>query len=142
MYLVYNTITNLTTQDEQAECFRSVAAQLEPGGHFVVEVVVPDLRRLPPGSATRVFATGPGYVAFDEYTDLAAQQATSHHWWIADGGVDRFSTPFRYVWPSELDLMARIAGLALRERWADWTRTAFTGESAQHVSVWKKPLDG
>jgi len=89
-----------------------------------------------------VFATAPDYVGFDEYTDLVAQQATSHHWWFAGDRVGRFSTPFRYVWPSELDLMARLAGLAFRERWSTWTREPFTNESAQHVSVWTKPIEG
>jgi SAM-dependent methyltransferase len=142
VYLVYNTITNLTTQDEQVACFCNAAAHLEPGGCFVIEVGVPDLRRLPPGSRTRVFAAAPTYLGFDDYTDLAAQQATSHHWWFAGGRVGRFSTPFRYVWPSELDLMARLAGLTLRERWSTWTREPFTSESTQHVSVWTKTGEG
>ena len=142
VYLVYNTITNLTTQDEQVACFVNAAAHLEPDGCFVIEVGVPDLRRLPPGERTRVFAHAPGYVAFDEYTDLVEQQATSHHWWIGRDGVGRFSTPFRYVWPSELDLMARLAGLILRERWSTWTREPFTSESTQHVSVWTKAGQG
>jgi SAM-dependent methyltransferase len=142
VYLVYNTITNLTTQDEQVACFANAAAHLEPGGCFVIEVGVPDLRRLPPGERTRVFATAPEYVGFDEYTDLVAQQATSHHWWFAGDDPGRFSTPFRFVWPSELDLMARLAGLTLRERWSGWTRKPFTGESIQHVSVWTRPLEG
>jgi SAM-dependent methyltransferase len=142
VYLVYNTITNLTTQDEQVACFRNAAAHLEPGGCFVIENGVPDLRRLPPGARTRVFATAPDYVGFDEYTDLVAQQATSHHWWFAGDRCDRFSTPFRYVWPSELDLMARLAGLSLGERWSTWTRDPFTNDSAQHVSVWIRDREG
>jgi SAM-dependent methyltransferase len=142
VYLVYNTITNLTTQDEQVACFRNAAEHLQPGGCFVIENGVPDLRRLPPGVRTRVFATAPDYVGFDEYTDLVAQLATSHHWWFAGDRVGRFSTPFRYVWPSELDLMARLGGLTLGERWSTWTRQPFTDESAQHVSVWRKPAEG
>ena len=139
VYLVYNTIGNLTTQDQQVACFVNAAAHLEPGGCFVIEVEVPDLRRLPPGEDARVFSHAPGYVGYDRYTDLVAQQATSHHF-VADGSrVSEFSTPFRYVWPSELDLMAQIAGMSLRDRWSDWDRSAFTGESTAHVSVWEKP---
>ena len=141
VYLVYNTIGNLTTQDQQVACFVNAAAHLEPGGCFVIEVEVPDLRRLPPGEDARVFSHAPGYVGYDRYTDLVAQQATSHHF-VADGShVNEFKTPFRYVWPSELDLMAQIAGMSLRERWADWDRSPFTGESTSHVSVWEKTND-
>jgi hypothetical protein len=104
----------------------------------VIEVGVPDLRRLPPGEDARVFSHAPGYVGYDRYTDLVAQQATSHHF-VADGSGGREDrTPFRYVWPSELDLMARLAGMSLRDRWADWDRSTFTGESTSHVSVWEK----
>jgi SAM-dependent methyltransferase len=138
VYLVFNTIGNLTTQDEQVACFANAAAHLEPGGCFVIEVGVPDLRRLPPGEDARVFSHAPGYVGYDRYTDLVAQQATSHHF-VADGsGVRELRTPFRYVWPSELDLMARLAGMSLRDRWAGWDRAPFTGESTSHVSVWGK----
>jgi SAM-dependent methyltransferase len=138
VYLVYNTIMNLTTQDEQVECFRNVAAHLEPGGRFVIEVVVPALRQLPPGETVRAFSVTPTYLGFDEYVDLAAQTSVSHHYWITDGKLETFSQPFRYVWPSELDLMARLAGLTLRERWSDWNRQSFTGDSPSHVSVWEK----
>jgi SAM-dependent methyltransferase len=139
VYLVFNTIGNLTTQDQQVACFANAAAHLEPGGCFVIEAGVPDLRRLPPGEDARVFSHAPGYVGYDRYTDLAAQLAVSHHF-VADGsGVREFQTPFRYVWPSELDLMARLAGLALRGRWADWNRSPFTEESRSHVSTWEKP---
>jgi SAM-dependent methyltransferase len=139
VYLVFNTIGNLTTQDEQVACFANAAAHLEPGGCFVIEVGVPDLRCLPPGEDARVFSHAPGYVGYDRYTDLVAQQATSHHF-VADGSdVGEFRTPFRYVWPSELDLMARLAGMTRRHRWADWDRSPFTGESTSHVSVWEKP---
>jgi SAM-dependent methyltransferase len=137
-YLVYNTITNLTTQDEQVECFRNVAAHLEPGGCFVIEVGVPDLRRLPPGETVRAFAVSPTYVGFDEYTDMTAQISYSHHYWVVGDRLEIFSAPYRYVWPSELDLMARIAGMTLRERWSGWTREPFTSESTAHVSVWTK----
>ena len=137
VYLVYNTIGNLTTQDQQVACFANAAAHLEPGGCFVIEVGVPDLRRLPPGEDARVFSHAPGYVGYDRYIDLVAQQAMSHHF-TAGGSEDR--TPFRYVWPSELDLMAKLAGLSLRDRWSGWDRTPFTGESESHVSVWEKAV--
>ena len=142
VYLVYNTITNLTTQDAQVECFRNAAAHLEPGGCFVIEVFVPDLRKLPPGETARVFATGRSYVGFDVYTDPVAQVLYSHHWWLDGDRAEVFSAPYRYVWPSELDLMARLAGLSLRERWSNWAREPFTAESTSHVSVWEKPAAG
>ena len=138
VYLVFNTIGNLTTQDEQVACFANAAAHLESGGHFVIEVGVPRLWSLPPGQDAHVFAHAPGYVGYDRYTDLVAQQATSHHFVSRDGDVREFRTPFRYVWPSELDLMARLASMRLRDRWADWDHSPFTGESPSHVSVWQK----
>lgn len=138
VYLVFNTIGNVCTQEAQVDCFLNAAAHLEPGGRFVVEVGVPDLRRLPPGADARVFGHARGYVGYDRYTDLVAQQATSHHF-LADGSTVReLRTPFRFVWPSELDLMARIAGMELEHRWADWDRSPFTGESTSHVSVWRQ----
>ena len=136
-YLVFNTIMNLTTQDEQVACFRNVAAHLEPGGCFVVEVEVPDLRRLPPGETVRAIAVTPTYVGFDEYTDVVNQVVYSHHYRLVDDRWDVFSAPFRFVWPAELDLMARLAGMTLRERWSDWHRQPFTSESTSHVSVWE-----
>ncbi len=136
-YLVANTIMNLTTQDEQVACFQNVAAHLEPGGCFVIEVLVPGLRRLPPGEVFQPFDVSPTHLGFDEY-DVARQGLVSHHYWIDEGRVEVLSPPFRYVWPSELDLMARLAGMSLRERWGGWTREAFTSESAKHVSVWEK----
>jgi SAM-dependent methyltransferase len=137
-YLVRNTIMNLTTQDEQVECFRNVAAHLEPGGCFVIEVEVPELQRLPPGETVRAFTVTPTHLGFDEYVDLAAQISSSHHYWVIDGRLETFSAPFRYVWPSELDLMARLAGMTMRERWSDWNREPFTSHSRSHVSVWEK----
>jgi hypothetical protein len=134
---VYNTIENLTTQDAQVECFRNVAAHLEPGGCFVIEVEVPALQRLPPGETVRPFTVSPTRLGFDEY-DIAAQGLVSHHYWIADGRFEAVSIPFRYVWPAELDLMARLAGMVLRERWSDWERAPFTSDSTKHVSVWEK----
>jgi SAM-dependent methyltransferase len=136
-YLVRNTIMNLTTQDEQVACFQNVAAHLDPGGCFVIEVGVPALQRLPPGETVRPFTLTPAHLGFEGY-DVATQIAFSHHYWVADGRLETFSAPFRYVWPSELDLMARLAGMTLRERWSDWTRAPFTSDSGQHVSVWEK----
>jgi SAM-dependent methyltransferase len=137
-FLVRNTITNLTSQDEQVQCFRTVAAQLESGGCFVIENYIPALQRLPPGETTRVFTATPQHLGFEEY-DIAAQIAVSHHHWVIDGQTETFSSPHRYLWPSELDLMARIAGLTLRERWGSWQREPFTGDSSAHISVWQKP---
>ena len=137
-YLVANTIMNLTTQEEQVACFRNVAAHLEPGGRFVIEVLVPRLQRLPPGETFQLFDVSPTHVGFDEY-DVARQGLVSHHYWIEDGQVELFSPPFRYVWPSELDLMAQLAGMALIERYAGWKREPFTSESEKHVSVWERP---
>lgn len=139
VYLVWNSIGNLLTQDDQVACFANAAGHLEPGGCFLIEVGVPDLRRLPPGEQARVFSHAPGYVGYDRYTDLVAQQATSHHFLANDAGIAETKTPFRYVWPSELDLMARLAGLSLVERWAGWDRSPFSGNSISHVSVWRKP---
>jgi SAM-dependent methyltransferase len=136
-YLVRNTIMNLTSQDEQVACFQNVAAHLEVGGRFVIEVGVPALRRLPPGETVRAFTVTPAHLGFEEY-DVATQIAFSHHWWVTEGEVETLSAPFRYVWPSELDLMARIAGMRLRERWSGWRREPFTSDSGQHVSVWEK----
>ena len=137
-YLVFNTINNLTTQDEQVACFRNVAAHLEPGGCFVIEVGVPELRRLPPGETMHVFDASEGHWGIDEY-DLVNQGLVSHHFSLVDGAIERVSMPFRYVWPSELDLMAELAGMRLRERWSGWKREPFTGESRKHVSVWETP---
>ncbi len=137
-YLVRNTIMNLTTQDEQVECFRNISAHLEPGGCFVIEVMVPELQRLPPGETVRAFTVTSTHLGFDEY-DVAAQGLVSHHYWVVDGQLETFSAPFRYVWPSELDLMARLAGMTWRERWTDWNRAPFTSDSRQHISVWEKP---
>lgn len=138
VYLLRNTIMNLTTQDDQVECFRTVASCLEPGGCFLIEVMVPELQRLPPGETMRLSTVTANHLGFDEY-DVSAQAMVSHHHWVLDGRTETFSAPFRYVWPSELDLMARLAGMVLRHRWADWSGTPFTGESRQHISVWQRP---
>ncbi|WP_207943738.1 class I SAM-dependent methyltransferase [Actinomadura sp. KC345] len=137
-YLVFNTIMNLTAQSAQVDCFRNAAAHLEPGGSFVVEVTVPQLRRLPPGQDVVPFHVSETRWGFDVY-DVATQAMSSHHMEIADGRGEYRSIPFRYVWPAELDLMAQLAGLRLRDRWDGWTREPFTSESLQHVSIWEKP---
>lgn len=137
-YLVYNTINNLTTQDEQVQCFVNVASHLKPGGCFVIEVGIPQLQSLPPGARVRPFTVSPTRLGFDEY-DIASQGLVSHHFWLDGDQYSRLSVPFRYVWPAELDLMARIAGMRLRERWSDWSREPFTSDSTKHVSVWEKP---
>jgi SAM-dependent methyltransferase len=143
-YLVFNTISNVTTQDGQVDVFRNAAAHLRPGGLFLIEVGVPGLRRLPPGQDSVPFAVAPdpagggGYLGFDQY-DVATQQFTSNHVTVSADGKGRFwRIPFRYAWPAEMDLMARIAGLSLKHRWAGWDRSAFTAESTRHVSVWQK----
>jgi SAM-dependent methyltransferase len=137
-YLVFNTIMNLTTQNAQVACFANAAAHLEPGGCFVIEVMVPELQRLPFGETIRPFTITPTRLGFDEY-DLVTQDLVSHHYRAtAENGLEVWSIPFRYAWPAEYDLMARLAGMTLRERWSDWRRQPFTAESAKHVSVWEK----
>jgi SAM-dependent methyltransferase len=139
-YLVFNTIMNLTTQEAQVACFRNVASHLDPGGCFVIEVGIPELQRLPPGERIRAFHVSETRWGFDEI-DVATQALTSHHFELVDGTLERFSAPFRYVWPAELDLMAELAGMRLRERWSGWKREPFTSDSREHVSVWEKPAD-
>ena len=138
VYLVFDTIMNLTTQGVQVACFAGAARHLRPGGAFVVEVGVPALQLLPPGQRWVAYDVSEDHVGVDEY-DVLTQAMVSHHVTTgAEGRVRRTSTPFRYVWPSELDLMARLAGLRLRDRWAGWDRAPFTGSSTSHVSVWAK----
>jgi SAM-dependent methyltransferase len=138
VYLVWNSILNLLAQEEQVATFRNAGAHLEVGGNFVVEVGVPSLRRLPPGETRIIFDGSADHVGFDEYTDFVEQIAWSHHFWDIEGRAEKWSGAYRYVWPSELDLMAQLAGLELRERWADWSRAPFTSHSPSHVSVWTK----
>jgi SAM-dependent methyltransferase len=138
VYLVFNTIMNLTTQEAQVACFRTAAAHLAPGGCFVIEVHVPELRRLPPGQNVVPFHVSPTRWAFDVY-DTATQAMSSNYVEVTGGRGEYTSIPFRYVWPAELDLMAQLAGLRPYERWDGWTREPFTSESRQHVSVWAKP---
>jgi SAM-dependent methyltransferase len=131
VYLVFNGINNQTTQEAQVASFENAARHLEPGGRFVIEVGVP------PSGPLSVFDLSEEHVGVDEY-EADTQRLVSHHFALVDGRWERGSGPFRAVWPSELDLMARIAGLRLRERWSDWDRSPFTAESTKHVSVWER----
>jgi SAM-dependent methyltransferase len=137
VYLVFNTISNLLTQAEQVACFRNAARHLAPGGRFVIELEVPELRRLPPGQPGLVFTAEPGYIGMDTY-DVLRQHLVSYHFRFGTGREARlFSSPHRYVWPAELDLMAQLAGMELETRHADWRGSEFTGESRSHVSVYR-----
>jgi SAM-dependent methyltransferase len=139
VYLVYNAISNLLTQAEQVACFRNAARHLAPGGRFVIELWVPELRRLPPGQEAVVMQCETGFVLLDTY-DLLHQQVVSHHFRFDDSGNSRlFRSPHRYVWPAELDLMGQLAGFELESRHADWQGTEFTEESRSHVSVYRLP---
>jgi SAM-dependent methyltransferase len=140
VYAIWNTFINLMTQDEQVDCFHNAARHLQPGGYFVTDTMspLPDLRRLPPGEKVRAFSIEADSFGFDEF-DVIEQHITSHHYWTENGHLETWSSPCRYVWPSELDLMGQIAGLTLRERWADWNRAPLTDESSQAISVWHKP---
>lgn len=138
VYLVYNTISNVLTQSGQVEVFRNAARHLNQGGRFVIELEVPNLRRLPPGHAATVFAAEPGYIGVDTF-DTLNQLLVSNHFRFSEQGRDAhvFRSPHRYIWPSEMDLMAQIAGFALESRHADWAGSAFTAESTSHVSVYR-----
>ena len=138
VYLVYNTIENLTTQDAQVACFQNAAAHLSPGGRFLIETGVPGVRTLPPGKRHQVFHASDDYWGIDEY-DVVNQGLISHHVENDGGEYRRVSMPFRYAWPAEFDLMAKIAGMTLRDRWAGWRREPFTADSTMHVSVWQTP---
>ncbi len=141
VYLVYNTITNLTSQDEQVACFENAARHLRPGGRFVIENGVPGLRQLPSGNSGVPFAVTEDYIGIDDFIDRTHKQISrSRHFYRSpDGSFREFTAPFRYVWPAELDLMARIAGMTLEHRWGWWDRSPFTGESPLHDSVWRLP---
>jgi SAM-dependent methyltransferase len=140
VYLVFNTIGNLYTQDAQVACFANAARHLAPGGRFVVEVGVPRLRSLPPGQTAVPFEVSERHLGFDTY-DVVTQRAVSHHYTREPDGSFRYgSLNYRYVWPAELDLMARLAGLEPEHRWSGWDRGPFTAESTRHVSVWRKPV--
>jgi SAM-dependent methyltransferase len=142
VYVVWNSIGNLRTQEEQVQCFRNAARHLAPGGRFVIELWVPGIRRLPPGQTAVPFHVGDRHVGFDTY-DLTTQRGTSHHYSRQDDGSVRYGySNFRYIWPAECDLMAQLASLVLEQRTADWTGSPFTSDSGSHVSVWRKPPGG
>jgi SAM-dependent methyltransferase len=138
VYPVANTIMNVTTQDDQLAVFANAAAHLEPGGCFVVEVLVPQLRRMPPGEVAWVFTLDPYHVGIETFDDLARQIAWWHHWIEVNGRLVRHSAPYRYVWPSELDLMAKITGFRVRDRREGWHRAPFTADSQSQVAVFEK----
>jgi len=138
VYLVFNTIGNLRTQAGQVACFQNAATHLAPGGRFVVEVVTPQIHRLPAGETIRPFDVSENHLGFDEYVDPVNQILISHHFYIDGDRARTLAGAFRYVWPSELDLMALLAGMQLEHRWADWHRNEFTADSPSHVSVWRK----
>ncbi|GAA3534897.1 class I SAM-dependent methyltransferase [Nonomuraea rosea] len=141
VYLVYNTISNLLAQAEQVACFRNAARHLAPGGRFVIELWVPELRKLPPGQQATVWQSEPGYIGLDTY-DVLLQQVVSHHFRFGESDEARlFRSPHRYIWPAELDLMAQLAGFELESRHADWAGGAFTAESRSHVSVYRLPTE-
>ncbi|KQY46425.1 bifunctional 2-polyprenyl-6-hydroxyphenol methylase/3-demethylubiquinol 3-O-methyltransferase UbiG [Cellulomonas sp. Root137] len=138
VYLVFNTIANLLTQKAQVACFRNAARHLAPGGSFVIELWVPELRKLPPGVEATVWLSEPGYIGLDTY-DVLHQRVVSHHFRFDEGRQATLGrTPHRYIWPSELDLMAQLAGLELESRHADWSGSEFTAESRSHVSVYRR----
>jgi SAM-dependent methyltransferase len=139
VYLVFNTIANLLTQEQQVACFRNAARHLSPGGRFVIELWVPELRRLPPGTPATVGVAEPGYILLDTY-DVLNQHVVSHHFHFGEGTQAELGrTPHRYIWPAELDLMAQLAGFTLESRHADWTGTPFTADSPSHISVYRLP---
>ena len=138
VYLVFNTIMNLTSQRDQVACFANAARHLQPGGAFVIEVLIPRLQQLPFGETIQAFDLTESHWGIDEY-DITTQMLVSHHLRKVDGQLVKNSLPCRYVWPAELDLMAQMAGLKLDQRWEDWDRSRFTRTSSKHVSVWVKP---
>jgi SAM-dependent methyltransferase len=138
VYVVYNSICNLLEQSEWVDTFCNAARHLRSGGSFLLELWVPDLRRFPPGAVALPFDVGPHHVGFDTL-DVATQRGVSHHYLVGNGSVSSFEGPFRFAWPAELDLMAEIAGMTLRDRWAGWDRSPFTSDSRKHISVWERP---
>ncbi|WP_255954161.1 class I SAM-dependent methyltransferase [Streptomyces odontomachi] len=141
VYLVFNTISNLLTQDEQVSCFRNAARHLAPGGRFVIELWVPELRKLPADQQATVWHCEPGYIGLDTYDHLH-QRVVSHHFRFGDGhAAELFRSPHRYIWPAELDLMAQLAGFEKESRHADWSGAEFTADSRSHVSVYRMPQD-
>jgi Methyltransferase domain len=138
VYLVWNGIMNVTTQQEQVAAFRNAAAHLVRGGCFVVEVIVPQMRQVPSGERGRVFTMEPGHVGIETFDDLVGQISWSHHWMDVEGRLVHHAAPYRYVWPAELDLMAELAGFRLRDRYFGWARAPFTSESIEQVAVYEK----
>jgi SAM-dependent methyltransferase len=138
IFLVYNTIDNLTSQDAQVACFENAFSHLAPGGRFVIETLVPPIQKIPFGETTLAFDCSVEHFGIDEF-DIVSQQYTSHHLNYVEGGYRRRSVPFRYAWPAELDLMARCAGFTLEHRWSDWRKSQFTSISRSHISVWQRP---
>jgi hypothetical protein len=141
VYLVANTIMNVTTQEEQLAVLVNAADHLSPGGHFVLDVIVPQLRRVPLSERGRVFTMSDDHVGIETFDDPVNQIAWSRHWMAVGGRLLRHEAPYRYVWPSELDLMGRMAGLRLVQRWGGWGREPFTADSERHVSVWTTSRD-
>jgi SAM-dependent methyltransferase len=140
VYLVFNSLANLQSQEEQVECFRNAARHLRPGGKFLIELWVPDLRKLPPGETAVLFDETDDHVGYDTY-DTASQLCASHHFFREEGENFRRSIGhFRFTWPSECDLMAQLAGLEFEDRFGDWDRRPFTDQSAKHVTIWRRPL--
>lgn len=137
VYLVANSIMNVTTQQEQLAVFANAAAHLRPGGRFVIELIVPQLQHVPPGDSARVFTLDRDHVGIETFDDLVGQIAWSHHWMHVQGRLVRHSAPYRYIWPAELDLMGRLAGFELESRHADWAGSPFTADSPSHVSVYR-----
>ncbi|HVM39759.1 MAG TPA: class I SAM-dependent methyltransferase [Acidimicrobiia bacterium] len=142
VYLVFNTIGNLRTQRQQVACFRNAAAHLRPGGRFVIENGTPQIHRLPAGESILAVDVSPQHLGFDEYADRVNQILISHHSFVEGGKVRVLSGAFRYVWPSELDLMAELAGMTLEARWSTWRRDPYSADSPSHVSVWRKGKHG
>jgi hypothetical protein len=138
VYLVANSIMNVTTQEEQLAVFSNAAAHLVVGGCFVIELMVPQLRRVAPSEVARVFRLDADHVGIETFDDVVGQVAWSHHWIVTDDRLVRHSAPYRYIWPSELLLMARLAGFELRDRWGDWDGSPFTSESVKQVAVFVK----
>lgn len=138
VYLVFNTIDNLTSQDAQVACFENAATHLQPNGRFLVETLVPPIQNIPFGETNHAFECSPTHWGIDTY-DIATQLYTSNHVWFENGSHSQLSIPFRYTSPAELDLMARIAGLELETRWSNWDGAPFTNTSKRHISVWKMP---
>jgi SAM-dependent methyltransferase len=137
VYLVFNTIFNLTSQDGQVACFENAAAHLQPGGRFVIEARVPEIQRLPPGQSVLPWRADPGGMSYYVY-DVVTQRLSGQHYYFKDGLVEASPTEMRYAWPAEMDLMARIAGMRLAHRWGGWKKEPFTSVSPSHISVYEK----